>query len=672
MIRLSDEFLNQYRWKPNPFPHPIGEFTFYRSYSRYKDESKEREMWWETVRRAVEYNCNLVPNVPMEEAEELFDNVYNLRYFFSGRTFWVGGTPVAYKYPMANFNCAFTITDKLRAFYDTFYLLMVGSGVGLRMLKNDIEKLPRFRKDAKVTHKTYKAVKKAMRQEHTTIDYIDGRFVITIGDSKEGWRDGLEFLFTLLTESEAEDLEILINYDNIRPKGELLKTFGGFASGHQSLKIMLEKIMKVVNKSDRGWLKPIDTLDIACIIGEAVVAGGTRRTALMILIDPDDKECIEAKSNLYSEVNGELVINKDIAHRRTSNNSILYYERPSDAQIKWQIETMRHSGEPAFINLEAGRKRKPTMQGVNPCGEVLLEDEEMCNLVVLNLMAFVTEDGFDWSRALRAMRLLTRLALRMASVEFELPHWVKDDTIVGVSMTGIQDAFNVLKASKYKERFIYQDLRKSAHDEVVAYAKQIGIPVPKLVTTLKPEGTITLMPTVSSGIHYSHSEYTLRRVRISKDNPLLSAVTKMGFSVEDDVADENLAIINFPLHSPKGKTKADVSAIEQLNGYKQIMTDYVDHNCSITVHVRDDEWDGVTKWMIDNWDDVVGISFIPYSDASYPQMPFEAITESEYLELVKRTPRFEPSVLTMYEKEHTEFDLEEEDPDCATGACPIR
>ena len=672
MIKLSEEFLQKYKWSPNPFPHPIGEFTFYRSYSRYKEDTKEREMWWETVRRSVEYNCNLVPGVRQEEMEELFDNIYNLKYFLSGRTFWVGGTPVSYKYPMSNFNCAFTITDKLRAFYDTFYLLMIGSGVGLRMLKNDIEKLPRFRKDATIKHKPYKAVPKLERLEHTKIDFVKDTFVITIGDSKEGWRDALEFLFTLLTESEAQTLNITINYDNIRPKGELLKTFGGFASGHESLEIMLKKIIKVINNSDRGWLKPIDTLDIACIIGEAVVAGGTRRTALMILIDPDDKECIESKSDLYREINGKFVINEDIAHRRTSNNSILYQEKPSESQIRWQIEAMRYSGEPGFINLEAGRKRKPTMEGVNPCGEVLLENDEMCNLAVLNLTAFVNEDGFDWNEAVRAIKVLTRATIRMATVDFELPHWGNNDTIVGVSMTGIKDTFNLIKATKYKERFIYQDLKKASHDEAHKYATELDIPVPKLVTTVKPEGTLTLLPTVSSGIHYPHSEYTLRRVRISKDNPLLKAVEKMGFVVEEDVSDKNLSIISFPIHSPKGKTKSDVTAIEQLNDYKQIMTDYVDHNCSITVHVRSHEWEDVIKWMVNNWDYVVGITFIPYSDSKYPQMPFEEITKEQYLKLVKHTPRFDPSILTMYEKEHTEFDLEEEDPDCTTGACPIR
>jgi ribonucleotide reductase alpha subunit len=986
---LSNKFLDKYRGKANPFPTALGEFVYYRTYSRYKEAEGRREMWWETVRRAVEYNCSLVKGVKTKEAEQMFDNIYNLRQFPSGRTLWVGGEQVSLDVPTANFNCAMNIIDQLKAFYDTFYLLLVGSGVGIRILKDDVKKLPRFRTDFSVHMKPYEPVVKSERIQKTFVDGFNNTWYIVVGDSKNGWVDSLKALFEILTnETKAEHINIAVDFDNVRPKGELLKTFGGFASGHESLQEMFEKIATVIQTST-GELKPIDCLDIICMIGENVVAGGTRRTSIMAMIDEDDNECITAKNDLY-DAEGEL--NKALSHRRTSNNSILYFKKPTMEQLKWQVEQMRYTGEPAFVNMVAGRKRKPNMEGVNPCltggmklltvdgyktfeelvdtepliiskdgdvskskvwcsgtkeiyeikrgnktlitctkdhrfmtidkkeveaqflkgerlmpyikppvledvlmvklgfiqgdgnlsrlksethkglevnfshkdrdvkdlfgykgvdrtyytseynevlkglgfssenlplrqlpkpisrwedseqkaflkglysangsvlsngrvtlkstclelitgvqelltkfsifsyittnksklvkfsngeyvckesydlniqeymsrlefcnaigfiqsyktdrltytlieqspkvtsvksldkvekvydfteplthwgvvegfiahncGEILLKNRQMCNLTTVNVLAFVTEENtLDWDGLLEAQRLSVRMALRMASVKLELEGWDDaSETVTGCSLTGWEDAMNRLDA-RYTQRSLIEDaLNEVSKEEAGYYALEIGVTPPELVTTIKPEGTISLLPTVSSGMHFSHSPYYIRRVRINKDNPLSKAMRAMGFVVEDDVTNSNLDVISFPVLAPEGKTKYDISALEQLRLYRNIMKNYVDHNASNTIHVRKHEWEGVTDWLYENWDDVVAVSFLPLDDAVYKQMPFEAVTRAEYRDLVGRTPKFDPEVLRKLEEVHTEFDIGDND-ECSTGICPIR
>jgi adenosylcobalamin-dependent ribonucleoside-triphosphate reductase len=336
---LSEEFISKYKHIGSHM-NQLGSFVYYRTYSRWLPEERRREYWWETVRRAVEYNCSLVPT-KREEAEELYDNIFHLRQFLSGRTFWVGGTPVSYNYPMANFNCAFEIINDFHSFRDLFYLLMIGSGVGVRILKSDIEQLPKVRGNYKIIHEDYTPVEKSKREDNTSVEFSHNNSVrITVGDSKEGWVQSLDYFFSFITSSEYRNINtIIINYNNVRPKGEVLKTFGGTASGHSSMKNMFTKIDMVVKKrsaiegKDRFKLRPIDCLDIANIIGENVVVGGVRRTAEIMLIDYDDTECIEAKSKLYKQIDGQWIVDKDIIHRSMSNNSIYYRKKPPHNQI---------------------------------------------------------------------------------------------------------------------------------------------------------------------------------------------------------------------------------------------------------------------------------------------------------------------------------------------------
>ena len=394
---LSREFLSPYKHAPNPMEQ-LGAFVYTRTYSRFLPRLDRREFWWETVRRAVEYNCSLAPT-SREEAEKLYDNIYHMRQFLSGRTLWVGGTPVADQYPMANYNCAFTVIDSFAAYHDLFYLLMVGSGVGVRVLQSDARKLPPVRTDLKILHKSYDPKPAGERLEYTDLTFSRDVATLTIGDSKEGWAQALTHYFDILTNREYRGIEgLVVVYDSIRPKGERLKTFGGTASGYGSMMTMIDKIHKVVaaagNREGAQWvaLRPIDLLDIANIIGENVVSGGVRRTSEIGLIDAEDETCIQAKSHLYRQVNGRWEIDKNIAHRQMSNNSIYYRQKPTREKLHWHLQQMRYSGEPGWINEEAGAKRRPNFNGCNPCGEILLDSHGLCNLTTLNVMGFV-KDG---------------------------------------------------------------------------------------------------------------------------------------------------------------------------------------------------------------------------------------------------------------------------------------
>lgn len=291
-------------------------------------------------------------------------------------------------------------------------------------------------------------------------------------------------------------------------------------------------------------------------------------------------------------------------------------------------------------------------------------------------MGFVKKDGsFDLDEMKKAQRLSAKIGYRMASMELDIHEWDlrnKEDMLTGCSLTGVMDFKNATKISDegFKELLVL--LRSTAQDEANRLARLFELNPPKLVTTNKPSGTISQLPTVSSGVHFSHSPYYIRRVRINAKDPLAQAMVDSGFKWQPEtgqtVEEHKTKVFEFPVKAPEGRTKYDVSAIEQLELYKTIMTHYVDHNASNTIHVRPDEWDDVEQWIWDNWDDFVGVSFLSLDDSFYQLMPYESITKEEYEKMLAETPVFDPDQLSKYET----FEEYELDADCDTGACPVR
>lgn len=681
---LSEEFLSKYKHSQAPMGE-LGNFVFYRTYSRFINSLGRREYWYETVKRAVEYNTSIAPT-SIEETEQLYDNIFNLRQFLSGRTFWIGNTDVSKSYPLANFNCAFEVIDSFKSFKDLFYLLMLGCGVGVRVLDEDVASMPKIRTDYKLMHTDYTPKSRLERRENTSLNfYADDSVEIVVGDSKEGWIESLSFFFELLTEHNYRGIKnIFVDYSNVREKGERLRKFGGTASGHESLKSMFRKIDIVIKKraisisQKKVRLTSVDCMDIANIIGENVVVGGVRRTAEMVIIDQNDNEAINAKSNLYTFENNKWQINQDIAHRQMSNNSIYFTKKPSRDELHVQLERMRYSGEPGFINHVAASERRPNMKGVNPCGEILLDSKGVCNLTTINLMAFVDQNNnLMLDELLKAQRLSARAGYRMTMLELELPEWDKTqkrDRLLGCSLTGWQDMVNLVGLDKDEEAALLQKLRKAARDAADEYARELGQNEPLLITTVKPEGTLSQLPTVSSGVHYSHSPYFIRRVRISANDPMVKVVEELGYPIFPEVGQEmetaSTKVVEFPVKAPMGRTKNEVTAVEQLENYIMFMENYVDHNCSITVHVREDEWGEVEDFVWEHWDKIVAVSFIPLSDAFYELMPYETISEEEFNTRKAAMKPFVPSLISKYETKEEEYELDNDG--CEMGICPVR
>lgn len=690
---LSEEFLNKYKYKKIPLS-PIGEFVYLRTYSRYLEDKKRRENWFETVLRTTEYNIELGLeykkkqgiDINLEEEEKeaqlLFDNLYNLRTFTSGRTLYMGGTEIVKEYPLSNYNCCFTMIENFFDLVDVFYLLMLGCGVGVRIDRNRIRLLPKVRKvqlegryDQELRGYTPKDL---MEDTRLTLEE-DKTALIRVGDSKEGWCDALRIYFRLITDIEYEGVEkLIVDYSYVRPEGERLRRFGGRASGYKSLKRMFDKINGVIIKNDSGILQSIDILDVATIISENVVSGGVRRSAMMVICDEADEEVIHAKENIYSIVDGSWIENKEISHRKMSNNSVLYTQKPSLHRIKEILNSIRINGEPGFINALEAERRKSTFKGCNPCGEILLRSKQCCNLSTNNLLAFVGDDNsLDMKKLEEVIRLSARVTLRMTLVDVELPEWnqvMQEDRIVGISLTGIMDMVNKTGMCFHDLEGLLRHLRNIVHQEGEVYCRELGITKPELMTTIKPEGTLSNLPGVSSGIHFPHSEYYIRRVRISATDTLCKMMESLGGypvfpEVGQEAGDCTIKVIEFPMKAPKGKTKPEVGALEQLELYKMTMSAWTDHNTSITVHVRENEWDSVAEWLFDNFEYAVGISFLPFMEETYPLLPFESITKEAYEERAVQMKPIDYDLLMKYE---TEDEYELLDADCAAGACPVR
>lgn len=682
MSLLKEEFLSKYPDFPSHMEN-LAKLVYYRTYSRWLPDEGRRETWKETCVRAVEYNCSLAPT-SIYEAQRLFDNMFNLKQFISGRSLWIGGSEASKKTKLANFNCSFVVIDSIKSLCDLFYLLMVGTGVGLRILPSDVEKLPTFRDDVTLFAQYNKNSTKQRGREYTITEQEDNMFVIKIGDSKEGWVDALRAYLNFMA-SKSECNNILIDYTEIRVKGASLSSFGGTASGYESIMEMFTKIHNVIqngmfsSKAERGKLRPIHCLDICNLIGQNVVVGGVRRTAEIAIIDPHDYECVHAKNN----------IKPGMEHRYMSNNSIYQEEKPSREKIHQLFDSIRNSGEPGIINVAEAKRRRSDFAGLNPCAEILLPPNAVCNLTTVNMVTFVNENGdVDWDGLELAFLLSARAGYRMTCVDLELDGWNEAhhrDRLTGCSMTGWQDFIaqmrpDVLRRAGGKAG-VLKWLRTVVHESGEEIAQELQAPVPLLMTALKPEGSLSLVANgVSPGVHWQHSPYFIRRIRVNAHDPLALTAKELGWQIHPEVGQDmetaTTIVIDFPVKSPAKVTKADVSAIEQLEEYLLFQKYYTDMNTSNTITVKPDEWGEVEDFVYNHWDDMLGVTFLELNSTYYPLMPYEECTKEEYEELQSKMKEFDPVLLN--EKELStrnmgkEFEILDDRESCTSGVCPIR
>lgn len=685
MKKLSNEFIDKYKNKKNPMSN-LGKFVYLRTYSRFLDDEKRREHWWETVKRVVEHQSFLDKNITIKEMENLYDNIFNLRVFPSGRQMWTGGTELSRDIGMQNYNCSATVLDDWDNIYDIMYLAFVGAGIGIRILKEDVKKLPPLRKNLKLHYVEPTDPVKKGNPYTSFIVTEDNQAEIIIGDSKQGIAYAMQLFIDILYKDIFKNItDLTIDFTQIRKQGEKLKRFGGFASGHIAFMNIFKNwetlIMKASENSDgKAVFRPIDVLDLVCLMSQGVLIGGVRRIALMFIFSKNDEEVFHAKDNLYYQKDGEWKINPALKHRQLANNSVFYQEQITRSELHEHILRLKSMGEPGFLNAVAGRIRREDFGISNPCGEVLGGGEKvLCNLQTINMMQFVDENGkIDHEGLFNAAGHASRMGLRVNLQELELPHWDRikaKENLVGVSLTGYQDFVNAAGLIPYEERYLLTELRYHINKFAKEYVKELGVEKPIFMTSSKPSGTVSLLQTTSTGIEHSFAEYYIRRVRVSADDPIAKTMIDLGYTWHpengNDPDNPQTVVFEFPVKAPKGKTQKDVSAIEQLENYKLFMQTFVEQNVSVTIKVKEHEWDEVEEWLYNNWDSVVGITLLADIGSNYQLLPYEEISKEKYYELKEALPkRIMVEDIKKYETEYVEPD--EVGESCASGVCPIR
>lgn len=653
--------------------NPLGHVVYLRTYSRLLPHEGRRETWPETVKRVVDYSATLA-TVEERERLALYDAILNLRGFPAGRTLWAGGTPFILENGQANYNCAFTDIREGKDFYDLVVLLMSGAGVGFRATRDNVEALNRNLPIWRVPKlhiypHEFLGYDHPLYTERSFVDRVGREATLVVGDSREGWAEAVKLFLEMLSEPDI-DL-VYINLNSVRPLGSPLRRFGGFASGPGPLQdFFLNAAFILGGTPPSGWTD-IKVLDIANLIGRMVVAGGTRRSAQIALGDWDSKAFVQAKTGDWW---------KNAPWRSQSNNSVMFFEKPDQETLLELFDYILQYGEPGFVNAEAAKRRREDFRGLNPCAEVALRNKGVCNLVTVNLPAHIKDGKLDYHLLARTLALLTRHAIRITMARFpeDLREWQKvqdEDRLIGVSFTGLDDLLNAVQADLEQ---LLSWMRHVVHETAVSYAKELGIPTPKLKTTVKPEGTLSLLAGVSSGVHPAYAPYYIRRIRINKHDSVAQALRALGMEPKPEAGYSSLEeadvwVFEFPVKTHARRKAHDYTAIEQLERYKLVNSVYTEHNTSITVYVSPNEKEQVVDWLLQNWDHYVAVSFLPKDDTAYPLMPFEAISEEEYQRLAAAMPNF-----ATLDEDVAFYDRlgglmgDDLDSSCASGVCPIR
>jgi len=628
------------------FKNQLGEFVYYRSYSKWIDEEGRRETWIETVDRYISFMKGKLGKLLKDsEYKELREAILNQEAMPSMRLMQFAG-PAVERTNVCVYGCSFIAPSVLTDFAEIMHISMCGTGVGFSVESKNIQSLPQIK------FQTGKKLPKHF-----------------VADSKEGWADALTL--GLKTWYDGNDIEF--DYSLIRPAGARLKIMGGKASGPDPLIRLLNLVKtKVLAKQGRR-LSNIDAHDIICSIGDCVVSGGVRRSALISLSDLDDDAMRDAKA-------GQFYLTEP--QRSIANNSAVYIQKPSSTEFfnEWIALMKSGSGERGIFNRGSLAKTLPERRlkvlggyigslGVNPCGEIILQSKQFCNLTEVVARAKDTEK--DLLRKIKLATILGTYQATLTNFQYLSKEWKENcekERLLGVSITGQWDCPVVRNAK------VLAKLKKQAIKVNEMFAKRFKIGQSTCITCVKPSGTISQTVDCASGMHPRYAPFYIRRVRISATDSLFKMLRDQGVPYQAEVGQskENAStfVFEFPVKAPKGAVvKNDISAIDQLEFWKMVKVNYTEHNPSVTIYVSENEWIEVANWVYGNWDIIGGLSFLPRNDHVYQLAPYEEINEERYNELEKKIGNIDFSKIITYEKQD-DSDMKKELA-CSGGTCEV-
>jgi ribonucleoside-diphosphate reductase alpha chain len=629
---------------------PYRNFIAVSRYSRWIESQGRRETWSETVDRYIDFMKNhLVKNYNYKEDDIKFaqvkEAILNHKVMPSMRSLMTAGSALE-RDNIAAYNCSFIAVDSLRALDEAMYILMNGTGVGFSVEQKYVNNLPVIAEELFATNTT-----------------------IVVEDSKLGWAKAYKELIGLLVTGQIPNWDM----SKVRPAGARLKTFGGRASGPEPLADLFKFTVEQFKIAAGRRLKPIEAHDIMCKVGEVVVVGGVRRSALISLSNLDDFEMAKAKSGQWWETEGQ---------RALANNSAVYNAKPNTAQFlrEWRNLYESKSGERGIYNMDSvrkhidkfGRRDSSKVTGTNPCGEILLRANEFCNLTEVVIDANDTEETL--TDKIKLATILGTWQSSLTNFKYIRKSWkdnCEEERLLGVSLTGIFG--NPITGTVHKGLSEMLDrLRESSIEVNKNEAEVLGINPSVAITTVKPSGTVSQLTGVSSGIHPWYSEYYIRTVRADNKDPLTTFLKDFNVPHEPDVMKpDTTTVFSFPVKSPKNAVVTkDLSAIDHLEVWKVYRTHWTEHNPSVTINVKEDEWLDVGAWVFKNFDSIGGVSFLPASEHSYKQAPYQEITEKEYKDLLSKMPKRIPwESLSLYELEDGTSGSQE--LACSSGSCEI-
>lgn len=612
-------------------------------YARWLPDKGRRETWDETVKRYCDFWQQRYPGV--FPYDEVYKAIYSLEVMPSMRALMTAG-PALDRDNIAGFNCSYIPVQDQRCFDEIMYILMNGTGVGYSVERQYINKLPEVAEE-----------------------FYGCDTVITVADSKQGWAAALRQLLSLLYSGQVPRWDV----SKVRSAGERLKTFGGRASGPAPLIELFTFAVELFKKAAGRKLSSVECSDLVCKIAEVVVVGGVRRSALICLSNLSD-------TRMQNYKNGQWWV--DDKQRSLANISAAYTEKPDAGSFmrEWLALYESKSGERGVYNRQAAKSKSESTgrrntdgweYGTNPCGEIILRPFGFCNLSEVVVRSGDTSE--DLERKVRIASILGTFQSTLTNFRYIRRQWqsnAEEERLLGVSLTGIMDHPVMSGTESNHLTKLLTKLRDAAIDTNQKWAEKLGINPSAAITTVKPSGTVSQLVDSASGIHPRHNEYYVRTVRADSKDPLALFLKDAGVPCEVDVMNKSNLVFSFPIKAPDNCiTRSSRTAIEQLEHYLVFQKYWCEHNPSITVYVKEHEWMEVGAWVYEHLNEIGGVSFLPHSDHSYQQAPYQDITSEEYQKLAAEFPVIDWAKFDTYEIDDANMNMHE--LACVGGQCEI-